>query len=66
MVKHETLIEELKTKKPLTREDIANLLATIGKPGKNLVEKEAAVTALGKFNFQGISVQESLKDYSEY
>jgi hypothetical protein len=64
--KLDTLIEELKNKQGLSREDIGQLLKTVGKPGTKQDEKKAAIASLGKTNFQGIGLEESLIDYSEF
>lgn len=61
-----TLLEELKSKKSLTRSDIAALLASIGEPGKNREEKLEAVRQLHKFNFQRYGIETTLETYLEY
>lgn len=60
------LIETLKTKQNLTRQDIAELLASIGKPGEKREEKVAAVKQLSRANFQQIDLAASLNSYEEY
>lgn len=57
---------ELKTKPNLTREDIAQLLASIGKPGEKREEKINAVKELEKQNFQNIKLEDSLASYEEW
>lgn len=49
-----------------TRQDMADLLASIGKPGENREEKLAAVTALNKQNRQGHDVLTTVESYSEF
>lgn len=61
-----TMLEELKTKTPLTRDDIAALLASIGAPGEKQDEKTAAVTELAKINSQGIGLEQTLHSYGEF
>lgn len=58
--------EKLKVKNSVTREDIANLLASIGKPGEKRAEKIAAVAQLGHANSQGIKVEDALNSYEAF
>ena len=60
------MIEKLKLKQNLTRQDIAELLASIGKPGEKQEEKIAAVSELSKQNFQNIKLEDSLNSYEEF
>lgn len=57
---------DLKSKHPITRQDIADLLVSIGGPGEKRQEKIQAVRDLGKTNFQSIKLEDSLESYSEY
>jgi hypothetical protein len=59
-------IEELKKNPSITREDIVNLLLSIGKPGKNQDEKLQAVQELERTNSQGFGIHETLESYPEY
>lgn len=61
-----TMLEDLKTKDKISREDIAKLLSSIGKPSKNRDEKIAAVKELELSNFQGTSLHETLDSYGEF
>lgn len=60
------MLDELKSKPILTRQDIEDLLASIGGPGEKRDEKIAAVKELGKSNFQGIGMEHSLADYGAW
>lgn len=62
------MLEKIKNKpkSQITREDIAKLLKSIGKPGEKLKEKQEAVAELGLKNFQGVKAEEWLDDYKEY
>lgn len=59
-------IETLKAKQTLTRQDIAELLASIGKPGEKREEKTAAVKQLSRANFQQIDLAASLNSYEQF
>lgn len=59
-------LTELRNKDQLTREDVVKLLKKIGKKGHNRQEKRDAILALGKENFQGISLLEDLPSYEDY
>lgn len=59
-------IETLKVKPNLNRQDIADLLKSIGKPGEKRDEKIAAVKELDKQNSQGIDLSDSLNSYEAY
>lgn len=60
------MLDDLKLKQNLTRQDIADLLASLGAPGENQDAKIAAVKELNKENSQGIPLQNSLTSYSEF
>ena len=55
-----------------TRQDIADLLESIGKPGEKKEEKKKAVESLYEegawrsINFQGVSAFEDLESYAQY
>lgn len=57
---------ENKPKDKISRADIAELLSSIGAPGKKQKEKQEAVAKLGLTNTQGVSVEETLKGYKAY
>lgn len=59
-------IATLKKKHPVTREDISELLASIGAPGENQAEKIEAVKSLNLSNRQHIGVHQTLESYSEF
>lgn len=59
-------MEELKKKRRLTREDIANLLISIGEPGEKQDEKMQAVQELNRNNRQGHGIHETLESYQEF
>lgn len=60
-------VEELKTKgKGISRQDICDLLSSIGKPGEKQDEKIKAVKELGLTNQQGIGVEVTLHSYAEF
>lgn len=59
-------LEELKSKNSLTRDDIARLLKDIGGPGESQDIKRQCISELGKSNFQGIRLEETLEDYQEF
>jgi len=52
--------------KIVTREDLAQLLASIGKPGKKREEKLAAVKALNVQNSQGHDLSLTLESFQEF
>lgn len=60
------LLDELKQKDNLTREDIAALLKSIAPPGKKLKTKEKAVKELDKQNSQGHGIEVTLPSYEEF
>lgn len=60
------MIEELKQKKQITREDISTLLSSIGKPGEKQQEKIEAVKQLNRFNSQKFGLHLTLNDYKEF
>lgn len=57
---------ELKQKTNLTRQDISELLISIGKPGKKRDEKIEAVKQLEKQNSQGIDVIHTLDSFEAF
>lgn len=61
-------MEEIKNKpkNKITRADIAQLLASIGEPGKKPGKKIKAVKELGLTNSQNINVADTLKGYKEF
>lgn len=59
-------IETLKAKPNLTREDIAQLLKSIGKPGEKRTEKTEAVKQLSRANFQQVDLSASLNSYEAF
>lgn len=61
-----TLLEELKVKQHVTRDDIAELLTSIGKPGEKQQEKTDAVKELNKANFQGVQLENTLDSYQTF
>lgn len=61
-----TTVEDLKNRPQISREDIENLLATIGKPGEKQEEKIEAVKSLGRTNRQGFNISETLHSYSGF
>lgn len=60
------LLEELKTKRNITRQDISNLLESIGVPGDKREEKVEAVASLQLANFQQVDLSTQLTDYQAY
>lgn len=60
------MIEKLKTKPNLTRQDITDLLKSIGKPGEKREEKIAAVKQLSRANFQQVDLSASLNSYEAF
>jgi hypothetical protein len=62
----EEILDELKKKKKLTRDDIEELLASIGEPGIKHQEKFDAVKELNKRNFQGIGLEATIEDYKNF
>ena len=61
-----SILDELKAKKKITREDIENLLASIAPAGEKHQEKIDAVKQLGKSNFQGIGLEGTLESYRNF
>lgn len=49
-----------------TRADMAELLASIGKPGEKQEEKLAAVVALDKQNRQGHDLVTTIESFAEF
>ena len=59
-------IDELKNKDKVTREDIANLFKSIGKPGKKQDEKINALKELNIKNTQGHDIYLLADSWSEF
>lgn len=59
-------IETLKLKPELTRQDISDLIKSVGPPGEKRDEKIAAVKQLSRANFQQIDLSASLNSYLEF
>ena len=57
---------DLRNKDSISREDIMNLLKSLGAPGENRELKRQAVIDLNKENFQGISLVDDLESYEDY
>ncbi len=57
---------DLKSKDRITRQDIADLLKSIGKPGEKRDDKLKAVQELELKNNQGHSVESTLDSYAEF
>lgn len=62
----DNVIEKYKNKPDLSREDVADILKSIGKPGEKQDEKIATITQLGKANFQGHNIALALTSYPEF
>lgn len=60
------MIEELRNKDQLTRQDIAKLLESIGAPGKNRAEKKRAVIALNRISPQGYGLEYDVESYAQW
>lgn len=64
-----TTVEDLKAKGKITRADMAELLASIGAPGKKREEKFKAVESLGLTNpsaLGGHGLELTLETYEQY
>lgn len=60
-------VEDLKVKRNITRSDIAELLASIGAPGKKRELKIKSVQSLKlRTNRQGHHVHDTLETYGEF
>lgn len=59
-------IDELKAKSTISREDIGQLLSSIGEPGKKQDEKIKVVRSLERSNRQGHGIEVTLESYSEF
>jgi len=59
-------IDELKNKDKVTREDIANLFESIGKPGTKQKEKLEALKSLNIQNTQGHDISLLADSWSEF
>jgi hypothetical protein len=60
------LLEELKNKQAITREDIEQLLQSIGIPGDQREAKVEAIKQLNLSNFQQVPLETQLMDYPSY
>lgn len=68
---NETIQRVLNQEHEPTMKDISDILASIGKPGQKLEEKNRAIKFLfqergGGINFQGHAVWDDLQSYVEY
>lgn len=59
-------MNDLRNKDQITREDIKELLESIGRPGDKQDEKRKALIDLNKENFQGIRLEEDIESYPEF
>lgn len=59
-------VEDLKKKPKISREDISELLKSIGKPGEKQDEKISAVQELNLMNRQRYGVHQTLETYREW
>lgn len=59
-------VDTLKKQAKISRSDVANLLASIGKPGQKRDEKLAALKELNKQNRQGHDLSLTAETYPEY
>lgn len=50
----------------ITRQDVTDLLSSIGNPGEKQDEKRAAVSVIDEVNFQGHSIMDDLESYSAF
>ena len=57
------ILDELKAKKKLTRDDIERLLASIGEPGTKHQEKIDIVKELNRKAFNGVRLETTLEGY---
>lgn len=60
------ILDELKKKKNLTRDDIEGLLESIGGAGEKHQEKIDAVKSLAMFNTQSIPLETTLTSYGNF
>ena len=60
------MIEEIRNKDSVTRQDIADLLSSIGSPGQKRAEKKAAVESLHLTSPQGYGAEYDLDSYREW
>lgn len=60
------ILDELKSKPKVTRDDIERLLESIGKPGEKHQEKIDAVKQLNKPNRRGIKLETTLEGYKGF
>lgn len=59
-------VEDLKKKTVISRQDIADLLKSIGEPGAKRTQKFQAVQSLERKNRQNHGVELTLDSYPEY
>lgn len=57
---------DAEVKQIVTRQDLADLLTSIGRPGENREEKLAAVGAFNKQNRQGHDILTTVESFSEW
>lgn len=60
------MIEDIRNKDQITRQDIADLLSSIGKPGECRDEKLKQVSTLRLANSQGVTLEEDLNSYAQW
>ena len=60
------ILDELKAKKKLTRDDIERLLKSIGKPGEKHQEKIDTVKELNRVAFNGVRLETTLEGYMAF
>lgn len=59
-------IDDLRDKSNITRQDITDLLKSIGASGEKRDEKIEAMKSLERSNRQGHSIEETLHSYEEF
>lgn len=59
-------IEDLKSKPKISREDIGELLESIGEPGEKQEEKLQALQELSQSNRQGHDISLTAETYSQF
>lgn len=57
------ILDELRGKKSITRDDIERLLESIGEPGDKHQEKIDAVKLLNKPNRRSIKIEDTIEGY---
>ena len=60
------ILDEIKGKKNISRDDIERLLASIGEPGINHQEKVDAIKSLNKKNIQGVQLEQTITSYRNF